>query len=189
MPFSEAVTDSLKAAAAGLVWTYLCSTIAMTARPPCATRMSSCDNRVDLVIEFQIDQHVAPVVADKIDAAGIPLIAVDIPHPHATFFGVNNYRVGFEAGECLAHYAKRTWAGKVRWALGLDLDEASGKLHAKAAIVQNPDFLKRIRIGRDRGLVHTAGVHIPDTVKIILGTRYAHPVYRDRIISQEPALI
>jgi ribose transport system substrate-binding protein len=33
------------------------------------------------------------VLADKIDAAGIPLIAVDIPHPHATFFGVNNYRV------------------------------------------------------------------------------------------------
>ena len=64
-------------------------------------------NRVDVVIEFQIDQHVAPVLADKIDAAGIPLIAVDIPHPHATFFGVNNYRVGFEAGECLALYAKK----------------------------------------------------------------------------------
>ena len=55
---------------------------------------------------------------------GIPLIAVDIPHPHATFFGVNNYRVGFEAGECLAQYAKTDWDGKVRWALGLDIDEA-----------------------------------------------------------------
>jgi len=49
---------------------------------------------------------------------------VDIPHPHATFFGVNNYRVGYEAGECLAQYAKRNWSGKVRWALGLDIDEA-----------------------------------------------------------------
>jgi hypothetical protein len=36
-------------------------------------------NRVDLVIEFQIDQHVAPVIADKIDTAGIPgLVPLEI---------------------------------------------------------------------------------------------------------------
>jgi len=124
MPFSEAVTDSLKAAssATGI------DLIVLDNRYDGATALRNADefvrNRVDLVIEFQIDQHVAPVIADKIDGAGIPLIAVDIPHPHATFFGVNNYRVGFEAGECLAHYAKTTWGGKVRWALGLDIDEA-----------------------------------------------------------------
>ena len=124
MPFSEAVTDSLKAAssAAGV------DLIVLDNRYDGPTALHNADefvrNRVDLVIEFQIDQHVAPVLADKIDAAGIPLIAVDIPHPHATFFGVNNYRVGFEAGECLAQYAKGTWDGKVRWALGLDIDEA-----------------------------------------------------------------
>ena len=108
MPFSEAVTDSLKAAssAAGV------DLIVLDNRYDGSTALHNADefvrNRVDLVIEFQIDQHVAPVLADKIDAAGIPLIAVDIPHPHATFFGVNNYRVGFEAGECLAQYAKKT---------------------------------------------------------------------------------
>ena len=124
MPFSEAVTDSLKAAssAAGV------DLIVLDNRYDGSTALHNADefvrNRVDLVIEFQIDQHVAPVLADKIDAAGIPLIAVDIPHPHATFFGVNNYRVGFEAGECLAQYAKKLWDGKVRWALGLDIDEA-----------------------------------------------------------------
>jgi ribose transport system substrate-binding protein len=124
MPFSEAVTDSLKAAssAAGV------DLIVLDNRYDGPTALHNADefvrNRVDLVIELQIDQHVAPVLADKIDAAGIPLIAVDIPHPHATFFGVNNYRVGFEAGECLALYAKKIWDGKVRWALGLDIDEA-----------------------------------------------------------------
>jgi ribose transport system substrate-binding protein len=124
MPFSEAVTDSLKAAASATGVDLL----VLDNRYDGATALRNADefvrNRVDVVIEFQIDQHVAPVLADKIHAAGIPLIAVDIPHPHATFFGVNNYRVGFEAGECLAHYAKRNWGGKVRWALGLDLDEA-----------------------------------------------------------------
>jgi ribose transport system substrate-binding protein len=118
MPFSEAVTESLKAAssAAGV------DLIVLDNRYDGSTALHNVDefarNRVDLVIEFRIDQHVAPVLADKIDAAGIPLIAVDIPHPHATFFGVNNYRVGFEGGECLARYAKKMWDGKVRWGSG-----------------------------------------------------------------------
>ena len=42
------------------------------------------------------------MIADKIAGANIPLIAIDIPHPHATYFGVDNYRIGIEAGECLA---------------------------------------------------------------------------------------
>lgn len=131
MPFSEAVTESLKAASAraGV------DLFVLDNRYDGATALRNADefvrSGVDLVIEFQIDQHVAPVLADKIDAAGIPLLAVDIPHPHATFFGVNNYRVGFEAGECLAHYAKRTWGGKVRWVLGLDLDEAGPLVHSR----------------------------------------------------------
>ena len=55
---------------------------------------------------------------------GSPWIAIDIPHPHATYFGVDNYRVGLEAGELLASHAVKTWAGSVDWALGLDLPEA-----------------------------------------------------------------
>jgi ribose transport system substrate-binding protein len=124
MPFSEAVGESLKAAAtaAGV------DLIALDNRYDGATALGNVDefikNRVDLIIEFQIDQHAAPVIADKIHAAGIPLIAVDIPHPHATFFGVNNYRVGLEAGTYLGQYAKKYWSGKVRWVLGLDIEEA-----------------------------------------------------------------
>jgi ribose transport system substrate-binding protein len=124
MPFSQAVTESLRvaASAAGV------DLLVLDNRYDATTALRNADEfvreHVDLVIEFQIDQRVAPVIADKIAGAGIPLIAVDIPHPHATFFGVDNYRVGFEAGEYLAQYAKRAWGGKVRWALGLDLEEA-----------------------------------------------------------------
>ena len=124
MPFSEAVTESLKtaAAAAGV------DLLVLDNRYDAATALRNADefvrSGVELVIEFQIEQHVAPVIADKINGAGIPLIAIDIPHPHATFFGVDNYRVGFEAGEHLAEHAKKMWAGKVNWVLGLDIEEA-----------------------------------------------------------------
>ena len=36
---------------------------------------------VDLVIEFQTDEAVAPAIASATIEAGIPMIAIDIPHP------------------------------------------------------------------------------------------------------------
>jgi len=124
MPFSQAVTDSLKSAAtaAGV------DLVVLDNHYDASTALKNADEfvrkRVDLVIEFQIDQRVAPVLAHKVDSAGLPLIAVDIPHPHSTFFGVDNYLVGFEAGEYLAQHAKKVWEGKLRWVLGLDIEEA-----------------------------------------------------------------
>jgi ribose transport system substrate-binding protein len=124
MPFSEGVASSLKAAAASSGVDLLILDNHYDAQTALRNADEFVNERVDLVIEFQIDQHVAPVIADKISEAGIPLIAIDIPHPHATYFGVDNYRVGLEAGELLAQHASNQWKGKVDWALGLDLEEA-----------------------------------------------------------------
>ncbi|HEY1499904.1 MAG TPA: substrate-binding domain-containing protein [Acidobacteriaceae bacterium] len=124
MPFSEAVTASLRDAAtqAGVDLLVLDNRYDGTTAVQVAEEFVK--DRVDLVIEFQIDQEVAPIIADKIAVAGIPLIAVDIPHPHATYFGVDNYRVGVEAGGLLAEYVVERWTGKVDWVLGLDIENA-----------------------------------------------------------------
>jgi ribose transport system substrate-binding protein len=63
----------------------------------------------DLVIEFQIDESVAPAVAAQYVEAGIPFIAVDIPHPGSTFFGANNYRAGLLGGRHLGRWVKSQW--------------------------------------------------------------------------------
>src|SRR5206468_11088597 len=62
--------------------------------------------KVDLVIEFQTDEHVAPIVASKYREAGIPLIAIEVPHPGATYFGANNYEAGLIGGRHLGRWAK-----------------------------------------------------------------------------------
>ncbi|MBT9332581.1 substrate-binding domain-containing protein [Paracidobacterium acidisoli] len=124
MPFSEEVTASLRAAASQAGVDLLVLDNHYDAATAIRTAEEFVRNRVDLAIEFQIDQQVAPIIADKIAAAGIPLIAIDIPHPHATYFGVDNYRVGVEAGELLARYAQERWRGKAEWILGLDIEEA-----------------------------------------------------------------
>jgi ribose transport system substrate-binding protein len=63
----------------------------------------------DLVIEFQVDDSVAAAVAAQYVEAGIPSIAVDVPHPGATFFGANNYHAGLLAGHHLGRWVKSQW--------------------------------------------------------------------------------
>jgi ribose transport system substrate-binding protein len=63
----------------------------------------------DLIIEFQIDEASAPAVAAQYVEAGIPAIAVDIPHPGATFFGANNYYAGLLGGRHLGRWVKSQW--------------------------------------------------------------------------------
>lgn len=124
MPFSVEVTESLKSAAASVGVDLLILDNCYDAATAVKNAEEFVRSRVDLVIEFQVEHEVAPVIGDRIGAANIPLIAIDIPHPNATYFGVDNYRVGIAAGEALAEYAAAEWDGKVEWVIGLDLVEA-----------------------------------------------------------------
>jgi ribose transport system substrate-binding protein len=123
-PFVQAVTSSLRDAAAAVGVDLL----VLDNKFDAATAISNADllirERVDVVIEFQIDEHAAPVIADKISAARIPFIAIDIPHPDAVYFGVDNYRAGLEAGRILADFASNRWGGRMDWMLGLDVADA-----------------------------------------------------------------
>lgn len=68
---------------------------------------------VDLIIEYQLTYGVAPIIAAKCAAQRIPLIAVEVPHPGAVYFGANNYEAGLIGGRCLARWAKARWGGEV----------------------------------------------------------------------------
>ena len=79
---------------------------------------------VDLVIEFQTDEGIAPAIASKYMQASIPFIAIDIPHPGATYFGANNYQAGLLGGHYLGRWAKRHWAGEADEVLLIELQRA-----------------------------------------------------------------
>jgi ribose transport system substrate-binding protein len=86
---------------------------------------------VDLVIEFQTDESVAPAIAARYHEAEIPMIAIDIPHPGATYFGANNYEAGLIAGRYLARWAKQHWNGAIDEILLLELARAGPLLRAR----------------------------------------------------------
>jgi ribose transport system substrate-binding protein len=80
--------------------------------------------KVDLAIEVQIHEQIAPVVAAKFQEAQIPLIAVDIPHPGAVFFGGNNYIAGRLGGRALGRWAQSHLGGEVDAVILLGLSTA-----------------------------------------------------------------
>ncbi|MDR3791935.1 MAG: substrate-binding domain-containing protein [Terracidiphilus sp.] len=77
--------------------------------------------RVDLVLEFQTYERAAPMIAEKFMAAKIPVIAIEVPHPGATFFGVDNYRAGLVAGRALGRWARDNWNGRVEQLVLMEL--------------------------------------------------------------------
>jgi ribose transport system substrate-binding protein len=79
---------------------------------------------VDLVIEFQTDESVAPAIAAKYHEAKIPLVAIDIPHPGSTYFGANNYEAGLLAGRYLGKWARARWGGRADEILLVELARA-----------------------------------------------------------------
>lgn len=124
MPFSEAVTASLRQASSAVGVELMVLDNRYSGETAIENAEAFIRERVDVIIEFQVDETAAPIIADKIAAANIPLIAVDIPHPHATYFGVDNYRAGLQAGALLAEFALNSWGGKMNWMVGLDIAEA-----------------------------------------------------------------
>jgi ribose transport system substrate-binding protein len=80
--------------------------------------------KVDLVIEFQTNEDVAPIVAAKYREANIPLIALEVPHPGATYFGANNYEAGLIGGRYLGRWAKQIWHAEVDEIVLISLNRA-----------------------------------------------------------------
>ncbi|HUA93544.1 MAG TPA: substrate-binding domain-containing protein [Terracidiphilus sp.] len=131
MPFSVAVAQSVSAAAAASGVELL--VLDNRFDPDMAVRNAEefVAKRVDLVLEFQVEEAVAPRVAHILKKADIPLVAIDVPHPNATYFGVDNFEVGYEAGSLLAQYAQRKWKGRVDRVLGVGFSEAGSFVQSR----------------------------------------------------------
>lgn len=71
------------------------------------------EKQVDPVLEFQAEESMGPQVAHIFKSADIPVIAIDVPHPNSTYFGLYNFECGVEAGNLLAQHALNHWKGRV----------------------------------------------------------------------------
>jgi ribose transport system substrate-binding protein len=125
--FTKAVEASMKAAAtkAGNI-----DLVVANNNLDGATALNNAENfvaqGVDGVVEFQTDEKFGNVIMNLFQSQNpqIPVIAIDIPMPGATFFGANNYKAGRMAGEAGGDYINKNWDGKVDYILVLELPQS-----------------------------------------------------------------
>src|SRR6187402_2907093 len=122
--FSKEVSTGLQRAAAAQGIELICVDNRYSAKIAQRNADVLVREKVDLVIEFQTDEQVAPIVAAKYREANIPLIAIEVPHPGATYFGANNYEAGLIGGRYLGRWAKQQWQGQVDEILLMALERA-----------------------------------------------------------------
>lgn len=122
--FSRLVSDSIRSSAYDAGIDLLVLNNCYSPKTAIRNAETFVRERVDLVIEFQTNQQSASVVASKLMEAGIPIIAIDIPHPGAAYYGANNYRAGLIGGRALAQASLREWKGVVDEIILLELPMA-----------------------------------------------------------------
>ncbi|MGD0911317.1 MAG: substrate-binding domain-containing protein [Terracidiphilus sp.] len=131
LPFSTALAQSVTAAAAAAGVELLVLDNRFDPDVAVSNAEKFVASRVDLVLEFQAEEAIAPRLAYIFKKADIPLVAIDVPHPNATYFGVDNFEVGYEAGVMLAQHALRHWKGKVDRVLGVGFSESGSFVQSR----------------------------------------------------------
>jgi ribose transport system substrate-binding protein len=86
---------------------------------------------VDLAIEYQYHEEAAPTISSMFHQAGIPLLAITVPHPGAVFFGPNGYEVGRIGGRALGQWAKQNWNSVVDHVLLLEIPVGGRVLNSR----------------------------------------------------------
>lgn len=99
---------------------------------------------IHLLIEYQLNETVARLIAIKCHNAKVPVIAITYAHPGAYYFGGNNYQAGELAGDCLCDFAEQTWKNRADRLLVLPATGMSSTLEVRMTGVRQR-VLKRIK--------------------------------------------
>ena len=100
--------------------------------------------KVDLFIEYSDDAAANVAVAERLKAAGIPVLAINYPVPGAPLYTADNAEAGRIAGEGLAEFAKQNWPGqKMVGVLAGNWSQRDDRVSARAKSVQEA-LLRRL---------------------------------------------
>jgi ribose transport system substrate-binding protein len=129
--FSRTVEQSIEKAAAREHLHLITVNNRYSAREALRNADQLIDERVDLILEYQTYERVAPIIASKFLESSTPVIAIEIPHPGAIYFGANNYKAGLIGGKALGRWTREHWDGKVDQLLLLELPIAGSLLELR----------------------------------------------------------
>ena len=128
----------------------------------------------DVVVEYQYHADYGAVIMSSFRKAEIPVIAVDVPLPGATYFGVDNYVAGQIGGSAAAAAAIERWGGSVDRVVSLDLG-AAGQTPAARMQGQLDALRGRISVSDDQIVHIDAGINRSDTQIAVADKLHAFP--------------
>lgn len=131
LAFTGIVTDSLLSAASRADIELVVLNNQFSPRIALDNAKRFVNEKVDLVVDSQINVNIASQIGATFLDAGIPFIAVDIPHPGSFYFGADNYKAGRIAGRHLARWALKQWHGDVEQVIYLGIDAAGPLLNSR----------------------------------------------------------
>ncbi len=79
------------------------------------------EQNVGLVVEFNSDVRYGNVIMERLRALEIPVVAIDIPLPGASFMGVDNYKSGLMGGRLTGLYVQQHWENRLDKVISLEL--------------------------------------------------------------------
>ncbi len=134
-PFSQLNRQGLEALAEEAGFELLVADNEWDPQRNVANAQSFAQRNVDFVINSLLDIQFGGAVKAPLDAAGIPIISLDIPIADTLWVGVDNARAGFRAGTYLAQTALERWGHET--ALEATLVIASFRLVGPNGILRN----------------------------------------------------
>jgi ribose transport system substrate-binding protein len=173
-PFAAAVEGGLRRAAARNQVDLIVVQNNYSARTAGENARELIREGVDLAIEFQLRAKAAALISAMFQAASVPLIAVDIPHPGAMFYGIDNYSVGLSAGRMLARWAKWRWGGEADELVLLEIDAAGSVPHLRLSGAEAV-LRKSVRLVRGVQYIDTGGEFLRALAAVRKHLRPARP--------------
>jgi ribose transport system substrate-binding protein len=131
--FSKAVTQGIRWAAGRYQIDLIEVENLYNAKAALRNAQKLAEQKVDLAIEFQVYERIGTQLSGIYEKASIPVIAVEIPQPGATYFGIDNYSVGQLAGKSLVRAAQQHWHGEIDELMMLDLEIAGSLPHLRVS--------------------------------------------------------
>jgi len=136
--------------------------------------------RVDIIVLLRCTPEGTFRIADLLAQARIPTVAIDTPQPHAYFLGVDDYRLGREAGKLLASCLMGSCQYTAR-ILGLDGRSADQSVHPRLLGAWSELRATLAGLPGDR-LSRIPGCHAVEPTRYILSKLLDDTLDRDSII-------
>lgn len=111
--FSADVTHSIVMAARDADVDLIIKDNEMSSQKALANTDILLEEKINLLIEFQLNETVAHLIAAKCHDANVPVIAINFAQSGAYYFGGNNFLAGRMAGEFMSQYIMTEWQQKI----------------------------------------------------------------------------